>query len=160
MCNVRRNNSKLKFLEGIFFSLISALDGLMELFGDVPFFLISAVDGLMELFGDVPGIMWGHTRSRTTFVQGTGSVWYWLGMQGKRAFGCWHVSKGRFLHYGRRSRGRRFSPMFKIEVFNAFQTRFGPSKYTSLKTTLQNATPNWKWRRHLKSSIQFVHHKN
>ena len=38
MCNVRRNNSKLKFLEGIFFSLISALDGLMELFGDVPFF--------------------------------------------------------------------------------------------------------------------------
>ena len=28
--------------------------------------------------------------------------------------------------------------MFKIEVFNALQTQFGPSKYTSLKTTLQN----------------------
>ena len=41
--------------------------------------------------------------------------------------------------------------MFKIEVFNALQMRFGPSKYTSLKTTLQNATPNWKWRCHLKS---------
>ena len=35
-------------------------------------------------------------------------------------------------------------PMFKIEVFNALQTRFGPSKYTSLKTTFQNATPNRK----------------
>ena len=43
--------------------------------------------------------------------------------------------------------------MFKIEVFNALQMRFGPSKYTSLRTTLQNATPNWKWRRHLQSSI-------
>jgi hypothetical protein len=32
--------------------------------------------------------------------------------------------------------------VFKIEVFNALQTRFGPSIYTSLKTTLQNATPN------------------
>jgi hypothetical protein len=32
--------------------------------------------------------------------------------------------------------------MFKIEVFNALQTRFGPSKFTSLKATLQNATPN------------------
>ena len=26
-------------------------------------------------------------------------------------------------------------------------------KYTSLKTTLPNAIPNWKWRRHLKSSM-------
>ena len=35
--------------------------------------------------------------------------------------------------------------VFKIEVFNALQTRFNPSKYTtSLKTTLQNATPNCK----------------
>jgi hypothetical protein len=34
--------------------------------------------------------------------------------------------------------------MLKIEVFNALQTRFGPSKYTSLKTALQNATPNSK----------------
>ena len=33
--------------------------------------------------------------------------------------------------------------MFKIEVFNAFQTRFGPSKYTSLRTTLRNVIPNW-----------------
>ena len=33
--------------------------------------------------------------------------------------------------------------VFKIEVFNALQMRLGPSKYTSLKTTLQNATPNW-----------------
>ena len=33
----------------------------------------------------------------------------------------------------------------RLEVFNALQTRFGPSKYnTSLKTTLQNATPNCK----------------
>ena len=32
--------------------------------------------------------------------------------------------------------------MFKIEVFNALQMRCGPSKYTSLKTTLQIATPN------------------
>ena len=40
--------------------------------------------------------------------------------------------------------------MFKIEVFIALQTRFKPSKYTSLKTTLQNATPNWKGRCHLK----------
>ena len=33
-------------------------------------------------------------------------------------------------------------PVFKIEVLNAFQMRFGASKYTYLKTTLQNATPN------------------
>ena len=33
--------------------------------------------------------------------------------------------------------------MFKIEVFNALQIWFGLIKYTSLKTTLQNATPNW-----------------
>ena len=32
--------------------------------------------------------------------------------------------------------------VFKIEVFNAHQMWFGPSKYTSLKTTLQNATPS------------------
>ena len=35
-------------------------------------------------------------------------------------------------------------PVFNIEAFNALQTWFGPSKYTSLKTTLQNATPNCK----------------
>jgi hypothetical protein len=31
--------------------------------------------------------------------------------------------------------------MFKIEVLNALQTHFGPSIYTSLKISLQNATP-------------------
>ena len=36
----------------------------------------------------------------------------------------------------------QFQTMFKIEVFNALQTRVGPSKYISLKKTLQNATPN------------------
>jgi hypothetical protein len=51
-------------------------------------------------------------------------------------------------------------PMVKIEVFNAFQARFGPSIYASSKTTLQNAILNWKWRRHLKSSISIAHHKN
>jgi hypothetical protein len=35
--------------------------------------------------------------------------------------------------------------VFKVEVFNALQMQFGPSKYTSLKTTLQIATPIWKW---------------
>ena len=51
--------------------------------------------------------------------------------------------------------------MFKIEVFDALQTWFGPSKYTSLKTNLQNATLNWKWRRHLKFFLkQYSHHKN
>ena len=30
--------------------------------------------------------------------------------------------------------------MFKIEVFNALQMWLGPSKYTSFKTTLHNAT--------------------
>jgi hypothetical protein len=50
--------------------------------------------------------------------------------------------------------------VFKIEVFNALQTRFGPSKHTSLKTTFQNATPDSKRRCHLKSSIYFAHHKN
>jgi hypothetical protein len=84
--------------------------------------------------------------------------------------------------------GGRSQLAFKNEVFNALQTRFGPSKYTSLRTTLQNATPKkrkekitpviytgmnasplalywsrcpvmqnatptWKWRCHLKSSI-------
>ena len=34
--------------------------------------------------------------------------------------------------------------VFKIEVFNAFQMQFGLSKYHSLKTTLQNTTPNLK----------------
>ena len=34
------------------------------------------------------------------------------------------------------------APMFKIKVFNALQTRLGPAKSTSLKTTLQNITPN------------------
>jgi hypothetical protein len=33
-------------------------------------------------------------------------------------------------------------PMLKIEVFNALQTQFGPSKYTSLKTTVSNVIPN------------------
>ena len=32
--------------------------------------------------------------------------------------------------------------MFKIEVFNALQTRFGLSKHASFKIALQNATPN------------------
>jgi hypothetical protein len=32
--------------------------------------------------------------------------------------------------------------MLKIEVFNALQTRFGLSKYTSLKTTLQPQIEN------------------
>jgi hypothetical protein len=50
--------------------------------------------------------------------------------------------------------------VFKIEVFNALQMQFGPSKYTSLKIALPNATPNWKWRHHLKSSIQCARHKN
>jgi hypothetical protein len=31
-----------------------------------------------------------------------------------------------------------------MEVFNVLQTQFGPSKYTSLTTTLQNATLNWE----------------
>jgi hypothetical protein len=31
--------------------------------------------------------------------------------------------------------------MFKIEVFNALQMRFGPSKYISLKIALQITTP-------------------
>ena len=52
------------------------------------------------------------------------------------------------------------SLVYKIKLFNALQTQFGSSKYTSLKTNLQNATLNWKWRRHLKSSIYYVHHKN
>ena len=50
--------------------------------------------------------------------------------------------------------------MSKIEVFNALQMRFGPSKCTSLKTTLQNANPIWKWRHHLKSSIHCAHYHN
>jgi hypothetical protein len=32
-------------------------------------------------------------------------------------------------------------PVFKIEVFNALQTRFGPSKYTSLKMQLFKTQP-------------------
>jgi len=32
--------------------------------------------------------------------------------------------------------------MFKIEVFNALETRFGPSKYASLKTTTQPQIEN------------------
>jgi hypothetical protein len=31
--------------------------------------------------------------------------------------------------------------VFKIEVFNALQTRFGPSKYTSLKMQLFKTQP-------------------
>jgi hypothetical protein len=33
-------------------------------------------------------------------------------------------------------------PVFKIEVFNALQCDLALSKYTSLRTTLQNATTN------------------
>ena len=51
----------------------------------------------------------------------------------------------------------RSRAVFQVEVFNALQMWFGSSKYTSLKTTLQNATPNWKWRCHLKSSIEYAH---
>ena len=40
--------------------------------------------------------------------------------------------------------------VFKIEAFNALQLRFGPSKFTSFKTTLQNATPNCKMKTSLK----------
>ena len=36
----------------------------------------------------------------------------------------------------------RVRAVSKIEVFNALQTRFGSLKYTSSKTTLQNAIPN------------------
>jgi hypothetical protein len=56
----------------------------------------------------------------------------------------------------------RHPSVFKIEVFNAFQMQFGPSKHTSLKTTLQIiATPTWKRRRrHSKSSIRSARHKN
>jgi hypothetical protein len=50
--------------------------------------------------------------------------------------------------------------VFKIEVFRALRMRFGPSKYTPLKTTLRNATSNLKWGRHLKSSIKYARHKN
>ena len=45
--------------------------------------------------------------------------------------------------------------VFKIEVFNALQN-IPPY----LKTSLQNATQNWKWRRHLKSSIEYARHEN
>ena len=41
--------------------------------------------------------------------------------------------------------------VFEIEGFNALQTWFGSSNYTSLKTTLQNATPNWKMKTSLES---------
>ena len=40
----------------------------------------------------------------------------------------------------------RVSAMFKIEVSNALQTRFGPSKYTSFKTTqpkIENEDVTW-----------------
>ena len=33
--------------------------------------------------------------------------------------------------------------MFKVDVYDALQMQFRPSKYASSKTTLQNATPNW-----------------
>ena len=89
--------------------------------------------------------------------------------RGKVSLTCFAKNLGRFLSLSlslvseHRSRPRGpwcSSPVFKIEVFSALQTRIGSSKYTSLKTTLQNATSNWKWRRHLKSSISFAHHKN
>ena len=32
--------------------------------------------------------------------------------------------------------------VFKMEVFDALQIRFGPPKYTTLKTIFQNATLN------------------
>jgi hypothetical protein len=35
-------------------------------------------------------------------------------------------------------------PVFKIEVFNALQIQFSPSKYTSLKTTLSECNPKLK----------------
>ena len=41
-------------------------------------------------------------------------------------------------------RQKGWETMFKVEVINALQTRFGPSQYTSLKTTLQSATQNCK----------------
>jgi hypothetical protein len=34
----------------------------------------------------------------------------------------------------------KFGSVFKIEVFNALQTQFGPSKYTSIKLALQSTT--------------------
>ena len=49
--------------------------------------------------------------------------------------------------------------VFNIEVFNALQMRFDPSKHTSL-STVQNATPNWKRRCHLKSPMESACHKN
>jgi hypothetical protein len=50
------------------------------------------------------------------------------------------------------SKQQAHQALFKIEVFNAIQTRFGPSKFTSLKTTLQNATPKLK----LKMSLEVL----
>jgi hypothetical protein len=58
------------------------------------------------------------------------------------------------LYYTNKGLGHMGSQaVSKIGVFNALQPRFGPSKYTSLKTALPNATPNWKWRHLLKSSM-------
>jgi hypothetical protein len=43
--------------------------------------------------------------------------------------------------------------VYKIEVFNALETQYGPSKYTSFKTTLQNTTgPNLK----MKTSLEVL----
>jgi hypothetical protein len=39
---------------------------------------------------------------------------------------------------------RMLHPVLKIEVFNALQTRFGPSKYTSLKNNPSKRNPKLK----------------
>ena len=55
----------------------------------------------------------------------------------------WHTENERLKTKQFTSR-LQLKPVFKIEVFNALQTRFGSSKYTSLKIALQNATSTWK----------------
>ena len=54
----------------------------------------------------------------------------------------WWASITMGVYQGKQLYNPWILPMFRIEVFNALQTRFGPSKYTSLKTTLRNTTPN------------------
>jgi hypothetical protein len=39
--------------------------------------------------------------------------------------------------------------VFKIEVLNALQTRFGPSKYTSLKNNFSKRNPELKMKKSL-----------
>ena len=76
------------------------------------FYFICDLDGLIELFRDVPGDHVGPHTFENDVVQGMGSVRY-IGMQGKMTFGSRHVSNLKDLDF-------KVNPSFSVTKLSPF----------------------------------------